>query len=73
MAIDRVGLIRDISQTLLNEGASIQKANFSRDEDNNVSMQLNITVRDIQHLNYTLTKILHIKNIQSATRVAATI
>ncbi len=72
MATDRVGLIRDISQMLLNEGASIQKANFSRDEDLNVNMQLSITVRDSQHLNYTLSKISHIKNIQTATRVAST-
>lgn len=70
--IDRVGLIRDISQALVNEGVTIQKANFSRDDDFNVSMQLQITVRDAEHLLYSLKKIKKIKSVQSATRMSST-
>lgn len=68
-AADRFSLIRDITQALLNEGISIQKANLGRDSDHNINLQLQITVRDTQHLNHALTKISHVKNVRSATRV----
>ncbi|MPV85138.1 RelA/SpoT family protein [Ostreibacterium oceani] len=66
---DRIGLLRDISQALVNEGVTIQKANFGRDEDLNINLQMQITVHDTDHLHRALEKIKQIKNIQSAIRV----
>ncbi len=67
--IDRSGLVRDISQALANEGISVQKANLSRDDDGNINMHLQVTVRDAAHLGRGLAKLNKVKNIQSATRV----
>lgn len=66
---DRVGLIRDISQALINEGVTIQKAHFGRDDDLNVNMQLQVTIRDIAHLKQALKKLNQVKSIQKALRL----
>lgn len=66
---DRVGLVRDIAQALANEGITVQKANFGRDEEGNFNMQLNITIHDTEHLQRCLTKLNHVKQVQSAVRV----
>ncbi|PID66336.1 MAG: GTP pyrophosphokinase [Gammaproteobacteria bacterium] len=71
-ASDRVGLIRDITKVLFNEGISIQKANLGRDSDANINLQLHITVRDTQHLQHALDKVVNIKNVSSAIRVVST-
>lgn len=71
-ARDRVGLIRDITKSLLNEGITIQKANLGRDNDSNINLQLQITVRDTQHLQYALGKVLNVKNVSSAIRIMST-
>lgn len=68
---DRIGLIRDISQTLLNEDISIQKANFSRDNDDSVDLHLQISVRNTEQLTQALAKMQRLKSIRSATRIAA--
>ncbi len=71
-ATDRVGLIRDISQALVNEDVTIQKANFARDDDENVNMQLQISIRNTEQLAKALKKINQLKNIRSANRVTTT-
>lgn len=71
-AQDRVSLIRDITQVLANEGVTIQKANFSHDNDANVNMQLQITVRDVEHLKRSLHKITQIRSVYSAKRMETT-
>lgn len=71
--IDRVGFIRDISQSLLNEGITIQNAHFGRDDDFNVNMQLEITVINTEQLTQALNKLKQIKNVQSAIRVTGTL
>ncbi len=71
-ARDRVGLIRDITKSLLNEGITIQKANLGRDNDSNINLQLQVTVRDTQHLQHALGKVLNVKNVSSAIRIVST-
>jgi len=72
-AIDRAGLIREAAQAVINEGATIQKANAGRNNDANLYMQLQITVRDTQHLDQVLNKTRQVKNVQTAFRVESTI
>ncbi|PIE45487.1 MAG: GTP pyrophosphokinase [Gammaproteobacteria bacterium] len=67
-AQDRIGLIKDISHAITNEQASIQKADFSRDDDMHVSMHLQVTVKDTDHLAGVLKKIRKVKKVQSVTR-----
>lgn len=67
--IDRNGLVRDIAQALANEGISVQKANFAHDDDDNVTMHLQVTIRDTAHLERGLLRLRNVKNIQSAIRV----
>lgn len=69
---DRAGLIRDITQALLNEGISIQKANMSRDRNMTINLQLHISVHDASHLKQALNKLKHIKSVRSAIRVVST-
>ncbi len=57
---------------LINEGITIQKANLGRDNDTNINLQLQITVRDTQHLEHALGKVLNVKNVSSAIRVVST-
>ncbi len=66
---DRMGIIRDVSQTLMNEGVTIQKADFGRDEDDNFTLQLKITIRDTDHLAHCFKKLHKLKGIASANRV----
>ena len=68
-AHDRSGLIRDIVQVISNEGISIQKASLGRDDEQNISLQLQISIKDTQHINQVISKISNIKNIRSAIRV----
>ncbi len=67
--MDRVSLIRDISQALANEGASVQKVNFSRDDEGNFTMQLTLTVHDSSHIERCLKRLRQVKNVQMAVRV----
>lgn len=66
---DRIGLIRDLTQALINEGVTIQKANFGRDDDLNVNMQLQVTIRDVAHLKQALKKLNQVKSVQKAVRL----
>lgn len=67
--IDRVGIMREIAQALQNEGISIAKAQFGRDEDEHFVMHLLISIRDTAQMERGLARIKLIKNVQSALRV----
>ncbi|MBS9778038.1 MAG: bifunctional (p)ppGpp synthetase/guanosine-3',5'-bis(diphosphate) 3'-pyrophosphohydrolase [Gammaproteobacteria bacterium] len=71
-ASDRGGLIREITQVLLNENITIQRANLGKDTEQNINLQLQISVRDTQHLQQAISKISKIKNVSSAMRVVST-
>ncbi len=68
-AYDRSGLLRDVSQVLLNERINVLAVNTrSNKEDNTATMQLTIEIPGLDALDASLARVSQLPNIIEARR-----
>jgi GTP pyrophosphokinase len=68
-AIDRPGLVKDVSSLLLDENINITDVSVKMSEKNTANLRLTIEVKDITQLSRVLTRIDNLPNIMEVHRV----
>ena len=70
-ALDRVGLLNDISAIFTASNTNITQAKFKTTPDKRAVIELTLDVKDLSHLNSLMTKINRLSDILKIERVAA--
>jgi len=67
-AWDRVGLVRDISAVIAEEGVNLSEVNMSNHRDDSVTMYLTLEVKSATQLSKIMSRIYSVWNVVSVTR-----
>jgi len=67
-AWDRVGLVRDISAIIAEEGVSLSELNMSNHRDNSVTLHLTLDVKSAAQLSKIMSRIYSVWNVVSVAR-----
>jgi guanosine-3',5'-bis(diphosphate) 3'-pyrophosphohydrolase len=67
-AWDRVGLVRDISAIIAEEGVNLSEVNMSNHRDDSVTMYLTLEVKSAAQLSKIMSRIYSVWNVVSVTR-----
>ncbi|MEN6521162.1 MAG: bifunctional (p)ppGpp synthetase/guanosine-3',5'-bis(diphosphate) 3'-pyrophosphohydrolase [Armatimonadota bacterium] len=70
-ALDRVGLLNDISSIFSSANTNITSAKIKSLRDKRALLELSVDVRDVQHLNSLMTSVNRLSDILKIERVAA--
>ena len=71
LAMDRVGLMRDITTLVADEKINIIAASLKNNDDTTISIFLSLEAADLNQLNRLLTKVESIRGVTSASRIGA--
>ena len=69
VSYDRTGLMADILAVLSDNKTSVSSANINVNDAGVATMRLGIQIKDLQQLEYTMTKIRRVKGVHSVERL----
>ena len=69
IALDRPGLLADVTLQLYAMHIFIHKLNSKEDKDGNAIIRANVTVSSVEHLNVIISRLSHINKVTSVKRV----
>ena len=69
IALDRPGLLADVTLQLYAMHIFIHKLNSKEDKDGNAIIRANVTVNSVEHLNVIISRLSHINKVTSVKRV----